>query len=328
MQTPTNELTTELLLQENPNRYVIFPIKYPDLWKMAITHREAFWNESEIDLFKDKEDWNNLSDGEKHFIKHVLAFFAASDGIVLENLALRFYKDVQVPEVRSFYTFQMAMETIHSVVYSLLLDTYITDPIEKDTLFRAIETIPCVGKKAEWAQKWIQSSDQFASRLVAFACVEGIFFSGSFCCIYWLRERGILPGLCKSNDFIARDEALHCEFAILLYSKYIQEKLDEATVLEIVCEAVDIEQEFITQAIPCKLLGMNAGHMKEYIRFIANRFVRQLGYKEPYPGAKQPFSFMDRICLSSKGNFFEKTTTQYRVSVEQSDFDFDKVVEF
>lgn len=318
----------EPLLQDNPNRYVIFPIKYPDLWQMAITHREAFWNEAEIDLSKDKEDWNSLNEGERHFIKHVLAFFAASDGIVLENLALRFYKDVQIPEARSFYTFQMAMETIHSIVYSLLLDAYISNPVEKDNLFRAIDTIPCVGKKAEWAQKWIESSDDFASRLVAFACVEGIFFSGSFCCIYWLKERGILPGLCGSNDFIARDEALHCEFAILLYSKYIQNKLPSETLLNIVCEAVEIEQEFITQAIPCKLLGMNADHMKEYIRFVANRLVRQLGYQEPYPGAKQPFSFMDRICFSSKGNFFEKTTTQYRLSVEQTDFDFEQDVEF
>jgi ribonucleotide reductase beta subunit family protein with ferritin-like domain len=307
---------TEPLLEDNPYRYVIFPIQYHDMWKLAITQREAFWNESEIDLSRDKKDWVKLSDGEKHFIKNVLAFFAASDGIVLENLALKFMKEIQIPEARSFYSFQMAMETIHGITYSLLLDTYITDLVEKDKLFKAIETVPSVGLKAAWAQKWIASTDSFAKRLVAFACVEGIFFSGSFCCIYWIKERGILPGLCQSNDLIARDEGLHVDFAVLLYAKYVENKLSDEEVHEMVKEAVHIEETFITESIPCRLLGMNAELMKEYIQFVANRLVKQLGHKEVYPNAKQPFAFMDRICFSSKGNFFEKETTQYRMRVE------------
>jgi len=306
----------EPLLADNPNRFVIFPIQYQDMWELAVTHREAFWNESEINLKDDRKDWERLKDGEKHFIKNVLAFFAASDGIVLENLAIRFYKDVQIPEARAFYSYQMAMESIHGITYSILLDTYITDPIEKDKMFRAIETIPSVRQKALWAQKWIESADSFATRLIAFACVEGIFFSGSFCCIYWLKERGILPGLCQSNDFISRDEQLHVSFAILLYNKYIVNKLTDDMVHTIVREAVEIEDFFITESIPCKLLGMNSDMMKEYIQFVSNRLVKQLGHSELYPKATQPFPFMDRICFSSKGNFFEKETTQYRTSVE------------
>jgi ribonucleotide reductase beta subunit family protein with ferritin-like domain len=311
-------MNKEFLLEDNPGRYVVFPIKYDDVWKLTITHREAFWNESEIDLSKDKNDWDKLNDNEKHFIKNVLAFFAASDGIVLENLAIRFYKEIQIPEVRTFYSFQMAMESIHSITYSLLLDTYISDPVEKDKMFRSIETIPSVKEKAVWAQKWIESSDSFATRLIAFACVEGIFFSGSFCCIYWLKERGILPGLCQSNDLIARDEGLHVDFAVLLYSKYIQNKLSDEIVHTIVKEAVSIETSFIVDSIPCRLLGMNSDLMTEYIKYVSNRLVRQLGHKEIYPDAKQPFSFMDRICFSSKGNFFEKESTQYRISVENT----------
>jgi ribonucleotide reductase beta subunit family protein with ferritin-like domain len=319
----------EPLLQDNPNRFVIFPIKYQDLWEYAIKHREAFWNESEIDLSRDKEDWNNLTESEQHFVKHVLAFFAASDGIVLENLVQRFYNDVQIPEVRSFYTFQMAMETIHSITYSILLDTYVSDAIEKSRMFKAIETIPSITKKAEWAQKWIASTDNFATRLIAFACVEGIFFSGSFCCIYWLKERGVLPGLCQSNDLISRDEGLHCDFAVCMYTRYIQNKLSTDTVHNIVKEAVEIETEFINESIPCRLIGMNADKMTEYIQFVANRLVKQLGYKQLYPDAKQPFSFMDRICFSSKNNFFERMPTQYRVSVKhEEEFDFTTDVQF
>lgn len=306
----------EPLLEENPHRYVIFPIRYQDMWKLTITHREAFWNESEIDLSRDRKDWVKLNEGEQHFIKNVLAFFAASDGIVLENLAVNFMKEIQIPEARSFYSFQMAMETIHGVTYSLLLDTYITDVVEKNRLFQSIETIPSVGLKAVWAQKWIESSDSFAKRLMAFACVEGIFFSGSFCCIYWMKERGLLPGLCQSNDLIARDEGLHVDFAALLYSRYIVNKLTEEEVFEMVDEAVKIEESFIIDSIPCRLLGMNSDLMREYIKFVANRLVKQLGHAELYPEAKQPFSFMDRICFSSKGNFFEKETTQYRMRVE------------
>jgi ribonucleoside-diphosphate reductase beta chain len=315
----TNEYNKEEpLLAENPNRFVIFPIQYQDMWNLAVTHREAFWNESEIDLMHDKKDWEKLNDNEKHFIKNVLAFFAASDGIVLENLAIRFYKDVQIPEARAFYSYQMAMESIHSITYSILLDTYITEPKEKDRMFRAIETIPSVAQKALWAQKWIESSDSFAIRLLAFACVEGIFFSGSFCCIYWLKERGILPGLCQSNDLIARDEGLHVDFAVLLYSKYIVNKLSDEVVHKIVREAVKIEESFIIDSIPCRLLGMNSDMMREYIRFVANRQVKQLGHAELYPEAIQPFPFMERICFSSKGNFFEKESTQYRVPVEHT----------
>lgn len=318
----------EPLLQENPNRFVIFPIKYQDLWEFAIKHREAFWNESEIDLSKDKEDWNKLNKSEQHFVKHVLAFFAASDGIVLENLVQRFYNDIQIPEVRSFYTFQMAMETIHSITYSILLDTYISDANEKTRMFKAIETVPSIAKKAQWAQKWIASSDNFATRLIAFACVEGIFFSGSFCCIYWLKERGILPGLCMSNDLISRDEGLHRDFAVCLFS-YIINKLPEKIIHNIIREAVEIETEFINESIPCRLIGMNADKMTEYIQYVANRLVKQLGYRELYPNAKQPFSFMDRICFSSKNNFFERMPTQYRVSVKhEEEFDFTTDVNF
>ena len=323
-----NPMTTnseEPLLQENPNRYVIFPIQHGDLWKLAIKHREAFWNESEIELTQDKIDWVKLTSSEQHFIKNVLAFFAASDGIVLENLALRFYNDIQLPEARSFYSFQMAMETIHGITYSMLLDTYIDDPQEKMHLFQAIDTIPSVAQKALWAQKWIGSSDDFATRLVAFACVEGIFFSGSFCCIYWIKERGILPGLCQSNDLIARDEGLHCEFAVTVYLQYIRNKLSDDQIHSIVSEAVAIETEFIVDSIPCKLLGMNSDKMTEYIQFVANRLIKQLGHSELYPTAKNPFPFMERINYGSKVNFFERAPTQYRVTVKPEDYSFEEV---
>lgn len=314
-------LLAEPLLTENKNRFVVFPIKHPDIWEAFQTHRKAFWIESEIDLVPDLKDWAELNDNERHFIKHVLAFFAASDGIVMENLGARFFNDVQYPEARCFYSIQMFMETIHSIMYSQLIDTYIESPQEKDKLFRAIETIPAIKRKGEWAQKWISTSDNFATRMIAFAAVEGIFFSGSFCCIYWLNESGKLPGLCKSNDFIARDEGMHTDFACLLYNKHIINKLTTEKVHSIITEAVEIETEFITVSLPCKLLGMNADMMKEYIKFVANRLVLQLGHPALYPTARQPFGFMDRICLENKTNFFEARVSEYQMQVSNNGLD-------
>jgi ribonucleoside-diphosphate reductase beta chain len=300
----------EYLLKENPNRFVIFPIKHNDIWEAFQTHRKAFWVESEVDLTVDSKDWNLLNNNEKHFIKNVLAFFAASDGIIMENLGARFIKDIQIPEARCFYSMQMMAESIHSIMYSQLIDTYITDASEKNNLFNAIHTIPSVKKKGEWACRWISSNDSFATRLIAFAAVEGIFFSGSFCCIYWLNESGRMPGLCKSNDFIARDEGMHTDFACLLYSKYIENKLSDSDVFKIITEAVDIEIEFITESLPCNLLGMNSELMIQYIKFVANRLVLQLGHNPVFPNIKQPFGFMDRICLENKTNFFESRVTE------------------
>ena len=305
----------EYLLKENPNRFVIFPIKHNDIWESFQTHRKAFWVESEVDLTVDLKDWNLLNNNEKHFIKNVLAFFAASDGIIMENVGARFIKDIQIPEARCFYSMQMLAESIHSIMYSQLIDTYITDASEKNNLFNAIHTIPSVKKKGEWACKWISSNDNFATRLIAFAAVEGIFFSGSFCCIYWLNESGRMPGLCKSNDFIARDEGMHTDFAILLYSKYIQNKLSDSDVYKIITEAVDIEIEFITESLPCNLLGMNSELMIQYIKFVANRLVLQLGHNPVFPNIKQPFGFMDRICLENKTNFFESRVTEYQKDI-------------
>ena len=305
----------EYLLKENPNRFVIFPIKHNDIWESFQTHRKAFWVESEVDLTVDLKDWNLLNNNEKHFIKNVLAFFAASDGIIMENLGARFIKDIQIPEARCFYSMQMLAESIHSIMYSQLIDTYISDSSEKNNLFNAIHTIPSVKKKGEWACKWISSNDNFATRLIAFAAVEGIFFSGSFCCIYWLNESGKMPGLCKSNDFIARDEGMHTDFAILLYSKYIQNKLSDSDVYKIITEAVDIEIEFITESLPCNLLGMNSELMIQYIKFVANRLVLQIGHNPVFPNIKQPFGFMDRICLENKTNFFESRVTEYQKDI-------------
>ena len=305
----------EYLLKENPNRFVIFPIKHNDIWESFQTHRKAFWVESEVDLTVDLKDWNLLNNNEKHFIKNVLAFFAASDGIIMENLGVRFIKDIQIPEARCFYSMQMLAESIHSIMYSQLIDTYITDASEKNNLFNAIHTIPSVKKKGEWACKWISSNDNFATRLIAFAAVEGIFFSGSFCCIYWLNESGRMPGLCKSNDFIARDEGMHTDFACLLYSKYIENKLSDSDVYKIITEAVDIEIEFITESLPCNLLGMNSELMIQYIKFVANRLVLQIGHNPVFPNIKQPFGFMDRICLENKTNFFESRVTEYQKDI-------------
>jgi ribonucleoside-diphosphate reductase beta chain len=315
------ENSSEYLLQENPNRFVIFPIKHDDIWTCFQNHRKCFWVESEIDLEPDLKDWVNLNNNEQHFIKMVLAFFAASDGIIMENLGLKFFGEVQIPEARAFYSIQMLMETIHSIMYSQLIDTYVSNAVEKQQLFTAIENINSIKKKGEWALKWINSSDSFATRLVAFAAVEGIFFSGSFCCIYWLNESGRMPGLCKSNEFIARDEGLHTDFACLLYTKYINNKLSESTVHDIISDAVNIEIEFITESLPCNLLGMNSVLMIQYIKYVANRLIMQLGYNILYPDIKQPFSFMDRICLDGKTNFFEARVSDYQMGIDNIKLD-------
>ena len=309
---------SEPLLENNPQRFVMFPIKFEPIWNEYLKHRNAFWNENEIDLVPDLADWEKLNDNERHFIKNVLAFFAASDGIVMENIGLRFFKEIQIPEVRAFYSMQLFIENIHSIMYSQLIDTYIKDSNEKKRIFNAIETVPSIKKKAKWAIKWLESIDDFPSRLVAFAAVEGIFFSGSFCCIYWLNEKGVMPGLCKSNEFIARDEGLHTDFACLLYNNYVKNKLSYENIKKIINEAVDIEIEFITESLPCNLLGMNSEKMKEYIKFVANRLVIQLGYKEIYENCNQPFAFMERICLETKTNFFEGRPTDYQICSEKN----------
>jgi ribonucleoside-diphosphate reductase subunit M2 len=285
---------------------------------------DCFWRAEEIDLSKDLTNWESLNADEKHFISMILAFFAASDGIVLENLASRFMTEVQVSEARAFYGFQIAMENIHSETYSLLIETYIKDKEEKSRLFNAIEHFPCIKKKSDWAQKWIHDNrSSFATRLVAFACVEGIFFSGAFCSIYWLKKRGLMPGLTFSNELISRDEALHCEFAILLYSKLLK-KIDKARIHELIKEAVDIETEFICEALPCRLIGMNSEMMSQYIRFVADRLCVQLGYKKIY-NVSNPFDFMELISLEGKTNFFEKRNDSYALANKKSDdaFDFD-----
>jgi ribonucleoside-diphosphate reductase beta chain len=300
----------EPLLIENPNRFVLFPIAHEDVWAMYKKAEGSFWTAEELDLSKDHKDWVTLTDNERHFIIHVLAFFAASDGIVNENLAMNFSNQVQWPEARCFYGFQIGMENIHSEVYSLLIDTYIKDREEKDRLFRAIETVPCVKKKADWAIRWMQSEEaDFASRLMAFACVEGIFFSGSFCAIFWLKERGLMPGLTTSNEFISRDEGLHTEFACLLYGK-LKHRLSKTKAHKMLREAVRIEREFITDALPCSLIGMNARMMSQYIEFVADRLAVQLGYPKIW-GVANPFPFMERIALEGKDNFFEKRVSNY-----------------
>jgi ribonucleoside-diphosphate reductase subunit M2 len=303
----------EMLLTPDDNRFVMFPIKCDDIWKMYKKQMDCFWRAEEIDLSKDSTHWDTLNADEKYFISMILAFFAASDGIVLENLASRFMNDVQLAEARAFYGFQIMMENVHSETYSLLIDTYIKDNDEKHKLFNAITNYPCIKKKSDWAQKWIHDNrSSFATRLVAFACVEGIFFSGAFCSIYWLKKRGLMPGLTFSNELISRDEALHCEFAILLYSK-LQKKIDKARIHEIIKEAVDIETEFICEALPCKLIGMNSDLMTQYIKFVADRLVVQLGYKKIYD-VSNPFDFMELISLESKTNFFEKRLDSYALA--------------
>jgi ribonucleoside-diphosphate reductase beta chain len=299
----------ELLLRENKDRFVLLPINYPKIWELYKKHEASFWTAEEIDLSDDLKDWAKLNDGERHFISHILAFFAASDGIVNENLAVNFMSEVQLPEARCYYGFQIMMENIHSETYALLIDTYINDPKEKDRLFHAIETVPAVKKKAEWALKWI-SNGTFAQRLVAFAAVEGIFFSGSFCSIFWMKKRGLLPGLTFSNELISRDEGLHCEFACLLYSM-LSNQLTEAEVHTIIGDAVTIEKEFVSEALPVDLIGMNAKLMQQYIEFVADRWIAELGYKKIY-NATNPFDFMEMISLQGKTNFFEKRVGDYQ----------------
>ena len=305
-------LPVEPILVENTDRFVLFPIKHNDIWSFYKKAEASFWTAEEIDLSQDTVDWENkLNDDERHFIKHVLAFFAASDGIVNENLAINFLNEVQYPEARCFYGFQVMMENIHSETYSLLIDTYIKDTAEKNHLFKAIDTLPCVKKKAEWAVRWINKGS-FAERLIAFAAVEGIFFSGSFCSIFWLKKRGLMPGLSFSNELISRDEGLHCDFACLLYTQLVN-KLPENSVKEIIANAVEYEKEFVSDALPVKLIGMNAELMCQYIEFCADRLLLSLGVEKIY-NAKNPFDFMEMISLQGKTNFFEKRVSEYQKS--------------
>ena len=301
----------ELLLRENKDRFVILPIKYPAIWEMYKKCEASFWTAEEIDLSDDMKHWDLMNAGEKHFISHILAFFADSDGIVNENLAVNFMSEVQLPEARCFYGFQIMMENIHSETYALLIDTYIKDPAEKDRLFHAIDTVPCVNKKAEWALRWINKGS-FAERLIAFAAVEGIFFSGSFCSIFWLKKRGLMPGLTFSNELISRDEGMHCEFACLLY-RMLENKLSKEDATKIITDAVEIEKEFVTDALPVNLIGMNAKLMSQYIEFVADRWLGELGYDKVY-NATNPFDFMEMISLQGKTNFFEKRVGDYQKS--------------
>ncbi|XP_022939079.1 ribonucleoside-diphosphate reductase small chain-like [Cucurbita moschata] len=312
-------ISEEPLLAPNPDRFCMFPIQYPQIWEMYKKAVASFWTAEEVDLSQDLRHWEALTADEKHFIKHVLAFFAASDGIVLENLAGRFMKEVQVAEARAFYGFQIAIENIHSEMYSLLLETYIKASVEKNRLFHAIETVPCITKKAEWALNWIDGSESFAERLIAFACVEGIFFSGSFCAIFWLKKRGLMPGLTFSNELISRDEGLHCDFACLLYS-LMRKKLSEEKVQGIVREAVDIEREFVCEALPCALVGMNGDLMSEYIEFVADRLLVALGHSKIY-NVQNPFDWMELISLQGKTNFFEKRVGDYQKASVMSSLD-------
>ncbi|MDH5649950.1 MAG: ribonucleotide-diphosphate reductase subunit beta [Gammaproteobacteria bacterium] len=305
--------TCEPLLRQNPSRFVLFPIRDAEIWLLYKKAVASFWTVEEIDLASDHEDWNGLQDEERHFISHVLAFFAASDGIVNENLLSNFAIEVQLPEARCFYGFQIAMENIHSETYALLIDTYIKDKREKHRVLSALETIPCVQKKADWALKWCNADNaSFSERLVAFAAVEGIFFSGSFCAIFWLKKRGLMPGLCFSNQLISRDEGLHCDFACLLHSR-LTNKLLESRIVEIVSSAVDIEKEFITDALPVELIGMNSGLMCDYICFCADRLLQALGCSKHYK-VENPFDWMDMISLQGKTNFFENRVSEYSKS--------------
>lgn len=310
----------EPILEENDDKFVMFPVQYNDIWEMYKKQVDCFWRAEEVDLSRDLADWDKLNADEKKFISMILAFFAASDGIVLENLAVRFMGDVQIAEARSFYGFQIAMENIHSEMYSLLIDTYIKDSAEKDTYFRAMNNFPCIQKKADWAKKWIgDNRSSFASRLVAFAAIEGIFFSSSFASIYWIKKRGLMPGLTFSNELISRDEALHTEFAVLLYSK-LQKQLPKKRIHEIIQEATEIEKEFICDAIPCRMIGMNTTLMKQYIEFVADRLCTQLGYDKIY-NSSNPFDFMELISVESKVNFFERTNSEYALANKKIDDD-------
>jgi len=300
----------EPLLKENPRRWVLLPIQYPAVFEMYKKHEASFWTAEEIDLAQDTKDWEKLADGERHFVTHVLAFFAASDGIVLENLSGAFSTEIQIPEARAFYGFQMAMENIHSETYSLLIEQYIKDPQEKEQVFNAIETMPAVQEKASWAVQWMNKENSFAERIVAFAAVEGILFSGSFCAIYWLKKRGLMPGLTFSNELISRDEGLHAEFACLLYGM-LQHQLPEDVVHDIIRGAVNTERKFICEALPCDLIGMNSELMQRYIEFVADRLLCALGHRKLYE-ATNPFDWMELISLQGKTNFFEKRVGEYQ----------------
>ncbi len=304
--------SVEPILEKNDNRFVIFPIEHHDIWEWYKKTEASFWTAEEIDLSEDVLDWKNkLSEEERYFIKHILAFFAASDGIVNENLAENFVNEVQYSEAKFFYGFQIMMENVHSETYSLLIDTYIKDREEKTNLFQAMDNFPCIKKKADWAIKWIHDKrSSFATRLVAFACIEGIFFSGAFCSIYWLKKRGLMPGLTFSNELISRDEGMHTDFAILLFSKLIN-KPKKAKIYEIFKQAVEIEKEFICEALPCRLIGMKSMLMSKYIEFVAERLIVQLGYPKIY-NSSNPFDFMEMISLEGKTNFFEKRVSEYQ----------------
>ena len=315
-----SKTSQEPLLMEDENRYVMFPIRDEDIWKMYKKQEDLFWRVEEVDLSKDLKDWQRLSSEEKHFISMILAFFAASDGIVLENLGMRFMSEVQLSEARAFYGFQIAMENIHSIMYSTLIETYISDKTEKSRLFNSLNEFPCIKKKADWAIKWINDKrSNFATRLVAFACVEGIFFSGAFCSIYWLKKRGLMPGLTFSNELISRDEALHTEFAVLLYKK-LQRQLKRQRLEEIIKEAVEIEKEFICDALPCRLIGMNQMMMSQYIEFVADRLLLQLGSDKVY-NSQNPFDWMEIISLEGKTNFFERRVGEYSLTTKIENVD-------
>ena len=300
----------EKILVENPGRFVIFPIEHNDIWEFYKQHQAAFWTAEEVDLTNDIRDWENLTDNEKYFIKNVLSFFAASDGIVNENLAENFYREVQYPEAKFFYGFQLAMENIHSLMYSLLIDTYINNPKEKDECFNAIDRLPAVQKKAKWALEWIEKAS-FAERLVAFAAVEGIFFSGSFCSIFWMKSRGIMQGLCNANSLIFKDENLHCDFAIHLLNNHLEDKPSEKRTKEILLSALEIEKEFITESLPVSLIGMNSNLMKQYLEFVVDGLLVKMGCSKEF-NVEQPFKFMEQIAVETKGNFFESRTMEYQ----------------
>lgn len=301
----------EPILAPNDNRFVIFPIQHDDLWEWYKKQQACFWTAEEIDLHQDLNDWENrLTDDERYFIKHILAFFAASDGIVNENLAENFVNEVQFSEAKFFYGFQIMMENIHSETYSLLIDTYVKDEVEKDRLFRAIEIFPAIKKKAEWALKWVES-DSFAERLIAFAAVEGIFFSGAFCSIFWLKKRGLLPGLTFSNELISRDEGMHCDFAVHLHNNHLENKVPKDRIRHIIISALDIEREFITESLPVSLIGMNATLMTQYLEFVTDRLLVEFGCEKEY-NSSNPFDFMEMISLEGKTNFFEKRVSEYQ----------------
>jgi len=300
----------ELILESNPDRFVIFPIQHNDIWEYYKMHQAAFWTAEEIDLTNDIRDWETLSDNERYFIKNILSFFAASDGIVNENLAENFYTEVQYPEAKFFYGFQLMMENIHSLMYSLLIDTYITEPSEKDECFHAIDKLPAVAKKAKWALDWIEKAS-FQERLIAFAAVEGIFFSGSFCSIFWLKSRGIMQGLCNANALIFKDENLHCDFAIHLLNNHVKNRPSEARIKEILLSALEIEKEFITESLPVSLIGMNSNLMKQYLEFVVDGLLVKLNCGKVF-NVEQPFKFMEQIAVETKGNFFESRTVEYQ----------------